>query len=143
MGFIGKILSGPLSGIIDSVGGLLDKVSTTDAERLAAKQELLKIERDFQVAVLALDTEFAKAQADVIKTEMQSASWMARSWRPILMLTFTFIIAWQFILAPVFGLVDVAIPTDMWDLLKIGMGGYIFGRSAEKVLPDMVTALKK
>ena len=24
------------------------------------------------------------------------------------------------------------IPPDMWDLLKIGLGGYVVGRSAEK-----------
>jgi hypothetical protein len=31
------------------------------------------------------------------------------------------------------------IPPDMWDLLKIGLGGYVVGRSAEKA----VTVWKK
>jgi hypothetical protein len=26
------------------------------------------------------------------------------------------------------------VPADMWDLLKLGIGGYVVGRSAEKVV---------
>ena len=31
----------------------------------------------------------------------------------------------------------------MWELLKIGMGGYIIGRSAEKIVPELAKVMKK
>jgi hypothetical protein len=36
----------------------------------------------------------------------------------------------------------LAIPPDMWDLLKLGVGGYVMGRSAEKVAPGIISAFK-
>ena len=54
------------------------------------------------------------------------------------MLTFTAIVATNWLILPVvswFGphLVPLVLPPDMWDLLKIGVGGYIVGRSGEKI----------
>ena len=54
------------------------------------------------------------------------------------MLTFVAIIANNYILYPYISLFWNAapileIPPDMWGLLKIGLGGYVVGRSAEKV----------
>ena len=53
------------------------------------------------------------------------------------MLVFVFIIANNYIIAPYAkALFDVELilelPPQMWDLLKIGLGGYVVGRSAEK-----------
>ncbi len=31
----------------------------------------------------------------------------------------------------------------LWDIVEIGLGGYVIGRSAEKVLPGIVESLKK
>jgi len=59
------------------------------------------------------------------------------------MLTFTYIIAHNYVIAPLFHVTSVPIPVDMWDLLKIGMGGYIVGRSAEKIAPSVAEVLKK
>ena len=54
------------------------------------------------------------------------------------MLTFVAIIANNYILYPYLSLFwgeapVLEIPPDMWGLLKIGLGGYVVGRSAEKV----------
>ena len=53
------------------------------------------------------------------------------------MLSFTAIIVNNYILNPwlsaLFGIdVVMEIPESMWGLLKLGVGGYIVGRSAEK-----------
>jgi len=57
------------------------------------------------------------------------------------MLTFVVIVANNYILAPYINLffsVDVVLdlPKDLWDLLKIGLGGYVVGRSAEKAIKN-------
>ena len=56
-------------------------------------------------------------------------NWLQKSWRPLVMLCFTFIILLGvFILIP---LLDDN--SEFWNLLEIGLGGYIIGRSVEKV----------
>jgi hypothetical protein len=37
--------------------------------------------------------------------------------------------------------VMLAIPPDMWSLLKIGIGGYVVGRSVEKISTGGVTKM--
>lgn len=143
MGGILKLLGGPVSDLVGSIGKVIDNVSTTDAERLEAQRKLIEIERNFQIKMMEIDTEYAKAQAGVIETEMKSESWMARNWRPILMMVFTYIVLHRFVLAPVFSFPQVEIPTDLWELLKLGMGGYIIGRSAEKIAPSVVEVFRK
>ena len=81
-------------------------------------------------------TELSEA-ASIIRAEAQSGSWIATNWRPLTMLVFVFIIANNYIIAPYLGLfggasVTLDIPPDMWDPIKIGLGGYVVGRSAEK-----------
>lgn len=143
MGALLGLLKSPIKDTIASVGDVLGKFITDPQERLKAQLELARIETEFQEKVLAADVEWAKTQADVIKAETTSQSWMARNWRPILMLVFTFIIAFNYIIAPIFSVKTLPPPEQMWELIKIGMGGYIVGRTVEKVTPDVVRALKK
>lgn len=82
------------------------------------------------------------AAADIVKAEAQSSSWLTSGWRPITMLVFVGLIC-----ARIFGLTSTHV-TDaeymqLWDLVKLGLGGYVLGRSAEKIAPSIVDALKK
>lgn len=133
MGGLLKILTGPISGLVKEIGGVIDSLSTTAEEKLTAQAKLFEIQAAFTTKLTELDTQFAAEQAKVIVAEAQSESWMTRNWRPILMLTFTYIIAHNFVLAPLFSLPSLAIPEQMWELLKLGIGGYIGGRSAEYI----------
>lgn len=139
MGFLGKIFGSTLKDVAEVVG----KFVTDPDKKLEAQTELAKLELQFQQKLIEADVEWAKAQADVIKSEAESQSWLARNWRPMLMVTFTYIIAHTYILAPLFSLPPVVIPEQMWELLKIGVGGYIVGRSAEKIAPDVAKVFKK
>lgn len=136
---LADLLKGPLSGILGTATSLIDSLHTSEQEKLAAKLALMQAEKDFQLEVMRLDAQWAETQAGVIKAETQSESWMARNWRPILMLTFTFIIAWNFILAPIFSVEAVGVPESMWELLKLGIGGYVVGRSCEKIIPQVMS----
>jgi hypothetical protein len=37
----------------------------------------------------------------------------------------------------------VAEALKLWDIVEIGLGGYVIGRSAEKVLPGLVETMRK
>ena len=76
--------------------------------------------------------------ANIILAEAKSESWLARSWRPLLMMVAIVIIANNYLLVPYanalfdFGIM-LELPDALWTLLTIGVGGYTLGRSGEKV----------
>ena len=75
-----------------------------------------------------------EARAAVLVEEARG-SWLQRSWRPLVMLTFAVIVlVGTFVSLPI--LDDTS---RFWDLLEIGLGGYVVGRSGEK----MATAIFK
>jgi Holin of 3TMs, for gene-transfer release len=82
------------------------------------------------------------AQADIVKTEAASQHWLAANWRPILMLTFGALIVarWFGWAAPNLSEAEYL---KLWDIVQLGLGGYVVGRSVEKVAPALVGALKK
>lgn len=87
-----------------------------------------------------LETTFLKVKGDIITAEAKSEHKLTSQWRPITMLVFVFIIANNYIIAPyataLFGLYipTLELTSDMWDLLKLGLGGYVAGRSVEKAM---------
>lgn len=77
-----------------------------------------------------------ESAANIIVAEAQGDSWLQRNWRPLLMVMFGVIVANNYIVVPIFNTPAADIPPDMWDLLKLGVGGYVVGRSAEKGLKN-------
>jgi len=83
-----------------------------------------------------------ESKAKIIAAEASSEHWITSAWRPITMLTFVAIIANNYILYPYLSLFwseapSLDLPDQMWDLLQIGLGGYILSRGAEKVTREM------
>lgn len=140
---ITQLLTGGFAGIMNSVSGILDKFITNPEEKLKAQLQLTQMANDLQVKAMEADRDFAVQQAGVIEAEAKSESWIARNWRPILMLVFTYIIAHNYVLAPVFSLKSLPIPDQMWELLKLGISGYIVGRSVEKIAPNVAAIVAK
>lgn len=116
---------GLLDAAISLIGKAVDKAfpDRTEAERI--KAEITK-------ALLALDkSELAAARA-VVLAEAQGESWLQRNWRPILMLTFGALIVarWLGFAAPWLSEREAL---ALWQIVQIGLGGYVIGRSAEKI----------
>ena len=131
---IASVLGNPIADIIKGAGDIIAKFVPDPQAKIDATMKLAQLQQSFNEKLVDADMEFAKAQADVITTESKSDSWLARNWRPILMLTFTFIIAWNFIISQIFSLKLLPIPDQMWELIKLGVGGYVFGRTGEKMI---------
>jgi hypothetical protein len=142
-----KILSNNLSSIIDSVSNGLDSLFTSDEEKLKAKNVLENIKIEYLVKNKELEIEFERevtkrieAQKSIIIAEATGESYIQRNWRPLTMLTFTFIIANYYIIQPFAGAIfsiDIGakpLEPEMWELLKIGMGGYIVALGGKKIL---------
>ena len=73
--------------------------------------------------MLDYESRWMERQADVVGEEARG-NWLQRSWRPVVMLVFAgVILVGSFMELPV--LED---SSRFWDLLEIGLGGYIVGR---------------
>jgi len=82
------------------------------------------------------------AQSDIVKTEAASTHWLAANWRPLTMLTFTGLIVarWFGWAAPNLGDQEYL---KLWDIVQLGLGGYVIGRSVEKVAGPLADAMKR
>jgi hypothetical protein len=132
-------MSGPLSfisGLIKPVSDLVDNLHTSDEERLAAKGVLLELQTGLMSQTLDYEQKLAESQASIIVAEATANSWLTRTWRPITMLTFVFLVVYsQF--------TGAVIPPDMWTVIKIGLGGYLGGRSVEKSVGAITEVMKR
>jgi hypothetical protein len=125
-----KILNFLTGNVLKEIGKVIDNIFTNDEERLQAKNELTRI-------IQSKELELQKMQTDVIVAEA-NGNWLQRSWRPILMLAFGFIVIYVKFIAPLFGFTIPELEEDFWNLLQIGIGGYVVGRSAEKIADKVV-----
>jgi len=126
------------------IATVIKKVADVIDQKVEDKDLANKLK--FEIQSTILDKEYTRieqelnAQKEVIVAEATGHSWLQRNWRPITMLVFVYIVAHNYIVAPLFSLKELPIPPDMWSLLKIGIGGYVIGRSVEKTVPLIVGA---
>lgn len=127
-----------IASIIAGIGGkLVDSIFGTVDQLVEDKDLANKLKQVLKEKVLDLLKTEIEAARDVIMAEINSDSYLAKNWRPITMLTFVVIIANNYIIYPYLQLffnsgAMLDIPPDMWGLLKLGLGGYVVGRSVEK-----------
>lgn len=107
---------------------LIDDLHTSDEEKLTLKNKLTVIQNEMHSKVIDYETKLLASQSSIIIAEASGQSWMQRSWRPITMLTFL-----GLVVCDSFGWLANPLAAEAWTLLQIGLGGYVTGRSIEKV----------
>ena len=90
----------------------------------------------------------ASQQNELIQTELKGAidiilaeakgNWLQKSWRPLLMMAVMAIVVNNYILFPYLSMwtekvVVLELPGGLWTLWTTGVGGYVGGRSGEKI----------
>jgi len=128
--------------IIDWFGGTLIKDLLGGLDELfTSKEEKIKAENVIKQILIQKQLELQKMQTDIILAEAKG-NWLQRSWRPMLMLSFGFIVIYNKFAAPLFGWPIPILEGEFWTLLQIGIGGYVVGRCAEKIA-DKLKITKK
>lgn len=127
-----------MSGILGIAKSIVSPITDIINKSVRDKDLAEKLNNKIEKQMIESFVKELNAKRDVLVAEIGSENWLASSWRPILMLSFTGIIVNNYILAPYLGAmfgfsITLDIPPDMWELLKIGIGGYIVGRSGEKI----------
>lgn len=108
------------------------------------KDKRMEIERELNMTLMQNSAQIEQAAASVVIAEAKSEHKITATWRPILMLTITAIVAWNYLFSPLIELavhlmtgnqipLTIALPEELWTLLTVGVGGYVVGRSGEKI----------
>lgn len=107
--------------LIDLIDKSVEDKDAASKAKAAISSELLKA-----------NSTINRAAADVVMSEAKGESWLQRNWRPMLMVWFAVLIG-----AYWFGFVPVNMPVPivekLFTLVQIGVGGYVVGRSGEKI----------
>lgn len=125
----------PISAALDVGGKLIDRLWPDPAQRDQARLAMLEMAQRGELA------EFS-ARAEIVKTEAASSHWLAANWRPLTMLTFAGLIVarWFGWAAPNLSEAEYL---KLWSIVEFGLGGYVVGRSVEKIAPSVADALKR
>ena len=127
MGILGKIFSGGASELVNSVGGVLDNLTTTKDEKLEAKRKLKEL-------ILSHEAQMEKNKTDRWAADMNSDSWLSKNVRP-LVLIFLVVCTMLMIFIDA-GTIQFTVEEKWTDLLQLVLitviGAYFGGRSLEK-----------
>lgn len=131
-----------LSLILGALSPILSQITKNIFPDPADELKRMQIQAQLQQSLIDKANEIELAAASIIKAEAGSEHWLTSVWRPITMLTFVVLIVlrWMGYSAPGIGEAEVL---KLWDIVQLGLGGYVIGRSAEKVVPAIAEALKK
>ena len=125
---IGQIVSDALG----PVTGLVDDLFTSEQEKKKAERLMQEVRQRMQGKLLEVKQGLIEQRGRVVVAEAKGESWLQRSWRPITMLVFVALIVLHWL-----GVAGTQLPPgvqqSVYDLIKLGLTGYVVGRSAEKV----------
>ena len=124
--------------MIGLISALAPIVGDIVKEAIPDHDKKAEAENKVRLALLENTKQIEASASQSILAEAKSESWIASSWRPILMFNITLIVSVNYLIFP---LIEVAtgsklmipLPDELWTLLTVGVGGYVVGRSGEKV----------
>lgn len=133
---VSSLMNGPISKLLDA--------HIKDAELRKKLQAELELKLTDHMGK-SLELEQA-----IVLAEIRSEHWLSYSWRPILMLTLLGFLLLVGLFLPLADLLTgrtlpfnprwQVLPPQFWEFLSIGVGGYIGGRSLEKIAGKVLAA---
>jgi len=128
MSILTNLLSGGASKLVDSVGGVLDNLTTSKEEKLEAERKIKELMANYEV-------EMEKNITSRWEADLKSDSWLSKNVRPLVMI---FLIVCTMLLIFIdAGALNFEVKSSWVDLLQLVLitviGAYFGGRSLEKV----------
>ncbi len=128
MKILKTIFGGGADKLVETVGGVLDNLSTSKEEKLEAKRKIKELMVNHQVEV-------EKNVSERWKADMNSDSWLSKNVRPLVLV---FTIACTMLLVFIdSGSITFQVEEKWTDLLQLVLitiiGAYFGGRSVEKL----------
>ena len=120
-----------VTNLVSAVGEIVERLTLPGREKKQLETDILQL-------LIAVEEKTITEQAAAIREEARG-NWLQRSWRPIVMLVFTVIVlAGTFLNLPI-----LSDTSRFWDLLEIGLGGYIIGRGGEQLVSSLFKRSQK
>ena len=127
MSIINEIFSGGANKLVESVGGVLDNLTTTKEEKILAKQKLKEL-------ILNHEAEMQQNVTDRWKADMNSDSWLSKNVRPLVLIFL--VVSTVLMIFIDAGAIQFNVEEKWTDLLQLVLitviGAYFGGRSFEK-----------
>ena len=125
-----------LAGLFGLLGSAVSGFFGLKKAQGDAVKEALKVVGDTN----ASEGQREQAIATIIAAESTSGYWLASVWRPLTMMIFVgLIVSFWFGYVPPGLMVDKMPPmiAELFSIVKLGIGGYIGGRTLEKIIGSM------
>ena len=127
MNLLNKLFSGGTSKLVESVGGVLDNLTTTKDEKLEAKRKLKEL-------ILSHEAEMERNITDRWQADMNSDSWLSKNVRPLVLIFL--VVSTVLMIFIDAGTIQFTVEEKWTDLLQLVLitviGAYFGGRSLEK-----------
>ena len=124
-----------ISKFFKPVADFIDDSTLSAEEKLELELKMKTAQNAAADKLLEYDKLLVEAQASILKIETQG-NWLQRSWRPLTMVNLNALLTLHLI-----GLLSNPLPEWFGTLFVTCVGGYILGRSTEKVAPHVVSRL--
>lgn len=125
-----------LGAIFRPIADVIDHVLPSGDAKLQLQQKIVEAQILAASQMMDYEKQLLDSQTKIITAEAQGQGWLQRSWRPITMLTFL-----ALAVCDSFGWLPNPLAPGAWTLLQLGLGGYVAGRSLEKVAPAITNAI--
>jgi hypothetical protein len=128
-----------IQALIPTIAPILGKVV---GNLFPDPEQKAKAEAEMMKTLLAHQAEIEGAAAKIIQTEAASQHWLAANWRPLTMIVFVCLIVarWFGWAAPNLSEAEYI---KLWSIVEFGLGGYVVGRSVEKIAPSIADVMRK
>ena len=130
-----------LAALLPVLGPIFGQVAKSLFPNAEDELKRLEMQNQIQLAILNNGAAIEQAAASIVKAEAESEHWLTANWRPLMMLTFG-----ALIVARWFGWAAPNLQNEeyikLWSIVELGLGGYVIGRSAEKIMPSLAEVIK-
>lgn len=134
--------------VVDIVKGLFAPAKELISELIVDRDKANELSAALYAAeaavvtkVIDYESQLVVAKQNIIVAEAQGESWLQRNWRPIMMLTFGGLVCAKWLGFTAEGITE-PVELALMDLIQIGVGGYVVGRSAEKIIPQVAEIIR-
>lgn len=127
--------------IVKPITDIINKVVPDKAAQDAAKAALEQLRESDDAKEIETQLQIQLAAMANIKAEAEGESWLQRNWRPIVALFFAGLVGAYWFGWSTPNMTQLTID-DLFSLVKMCLGGYTLGRSAEKIAPHISEAVQ-
>ncbi|MDP5211172.1 3TM-type holin, partial [Microbulbifer sp. 2205BS26-8] len=117
--------------MISALTAISDLISKAIDKAFPDKTEANRLKAEIDSQLISMDLKALESATSIITAEAGGDSWLQRCWRPLTMLTFVGLVVAHWLGWTAENLSEEQ-TLALLEIVKIGLGGYVVGRSAEK-----------